>query len=96
MIDKSHDQASNADNIKENKVSESGETESIISEDNNPALQAKDEESNGIEGTDGAVNGQADSGKRQNPPIQYFAAQIFLLVSKFKNSLKNHPHYLVL
>ena len=34
MIDKSHDQASNADNIKENKVSESGETESIISEDN--------------------------------------------------------------
>ena len=64
MIDKNHDQASNADNIKENKVSESGETESIISEDNNnPALQAKDEESNGIGST---VKGQADSGKRQN------------------------------
>ena len=78
MIDKSPDQASNADNIKENKVSESGETESVISEDNNnPALQAKDEESNGIEGTDGAVNGQADSGKRQNPPIQYLAANSF-------------------
>ena len=76
MIDKSPDQASNADNIKENKVSESGETESVISEDNNnPALQAKDEESNGIEGTDGAVNGQADSGKGQNPHIQYFAAE---------------------
>ena len=70
MIDKSPDQATNADNIKENKVSESGETESIISEDNNnPALQAKDEESNGIGSTDGTVNGQADSGKRQNPPI---------------------------
>ena len=77
MIDKSHDQASNADNIKENKVSESGETESIISEDNNnPALQAKDEESNGIGSTDGTVKGQADSGKRQNPPIQYFAALV--------------------
>ena len=73
MIDKSPDQASNADNIKENKVSESGETESIISEDNNnPALQAKDEESNRIGGTDGAVNGQADSGKGQNPPSQYW------------------------
>merc|ERR1712227_1026228 len=59
VLDKSHDQASNSDNIKENRVSESGEKESIISEDNNnPALQAKDQESNRIEGSDGTVKGQ--------------------------------------
>ena len=64
MIDKSHDQASNADNIKENKVSESGEKESIISEDyNNPAIQAKDQESNEKGGSDGTVKGQEESGK---------------------------------
>ena len=75
MIDKSHDHASNADNIKNNKASESGETESIISEDNNnPVLQAKDQENDEIGGSDRTLKEQADSGKWQNPPIQYYAA----------------------